>query len=483
MAVFNVVKTVFVSAGYPLAAAIFGGFALALALPPHNYEFLAFMAFAPLIAAASPLRPLVATGLGLLSGLMTGAVYIGWNPDTMRLFWAYLPFLWVGIILAILCFMASRIRDARSARRIIVLGAAATAIEFATMLLPIPINIAIAVYKTPLVPLATLTGIWGISSLIWLSNAALADIILQRKIRRPHVIFASILAASCLFGYISKTRPENPDQHIVTVAAIQDFDSDETGKLAPEPSVPVDRNAMTIAAASGKGAQKPDVIVWSEECLGSGFVPDNPYDQTVKLARKIDTPLVVGYNDNAHPKPHNCAAWLAPSGKLLGVHHKEHLYLGENQMIQAGRGGEAFETPLGKVGLEICFDTAFTNVTRDAVRQGAGLILMPNYDPPTPRGVLHYLHGALITYRAAENHVPIARCDSNGVSQVIDHWGNVISQGPLYAPAIVIGSALVTNTPQTGTFYTHCGDWFVWLCVAASLYFLTAKNKKPLRRS
>jgi predicted amidohydrolase len=195
----------------------------------------------------------------------------------------------------------------------------------------------------------------------------------------------------------------------------------------------------------------------------------------VKLVRRIQVPLVVGYSDDARPKAHNCAAWLSPDCKLLGVHHKEHLYLGESETVQAGRGGHAFNTPIGKVGLEVCFDSNYTNVTRDCVRQGAVLIAMPNYDPPTPRGTLHYLHASLLPFRAAENCVPIVRCDSNGLSQVIDQWGHIVAQGPLYAPATVDAKVLIPDQDgpaRNKTLFTLWGDWFAGICVVATVILI-----------
>jgi hypothetical protein len=63
---------------YPVASALFGGIALASALPPHDMEGLAFVAFAPLLAASCRCKPLYAVGLGLMTGI-TGGIDPGSN--------------------------------------------------------------------------------------------------------------------------------------------------------------------------------------------------------------------------------------------------------------------------------------------------------------------------------------------------------------------------------------------------------------------
>ncbi|HEY3333177.1 MAG TPA: nitrilase-related carbon-nitrogen hydrolase [Capsulimonadaceae bacterium] len=454
---------------YPLAAAMFGGIALASALAPHDIEGLAFVMFAPVLAVASKQRPLIAIGLGLLTGLSAGASYVGWHHDTQRLFWAYLPFLWVAVIMAALCLLSSRLRGASPGAWMLAIATTAVAIEFATTLAPLPINIAVAVYKLwPLLALSSITGIWGASFVVWLCNAFVASVIVCGRFGQAHwkAVGASVVAV--VVWYFLLLSMGTSRTHLVTVAAIQDFTGDETMSLTEPPKVPGDREAMSKAVAATMDVSPFTVIVWSEECLGSSFHTDNPRDETVKLVRKIGVPLVVGYNDDAKPKPHNLAAWLSPEGKILGVHRKEHLYLGESETIQAGKGGEAFDTPWYKAGLEVCFDTNYTGVTREEVQKGAQIILVPNYDPPTPRGTLHYLHASLVPFRAAENSVPIVRCDSNGLSQVIDRMGNVVAQGPLYQPATVRGTVAISH-PESRTYFTRFGDWFAWLCVLGAV--------------
>jgi apolipoprotein N-acyltransferase len=87
---------------------------------------------------------------------------------------------------------------------------------------------------------------------------------------------------------------------------------------------------------------------------------------------------------------------------------------------------------------------------------------MPNYDPPTPHAILHHLHAALIPFRAVENRVAFVRADPNGLSQIVDPWGRVVAETPLYR-----AEPLVADVPLGdghGTLFTRLGDWFAYVC-------------------
>ena len=458
----------------PLLLAGLTGLLFAFSLPPFDQEWLGWFAFAPLLIASQGRRPLEAVGLGLIAGGVCGAAQAGWYHDTARLFWAYIPFLWLAFLLGFVAVAAARVPAAwHPARRVLFLACAGIAGEWLTSFLPLPLNIALCQYRAlPLLQVATFAGIWGVSFLLWWVNASLMELALRRK-SAPLGIGAALVLLSLGYGFLRLARP--PTGPRLTVAAIQDLTREETGDLAA-PGVEADRTQLTRQAAA-RGAK---LIVWSEESLGGEFTPASPKDETRLLARQLQTALVVGYSDDARPKPFNCAAFLAPDGTVLGpAHHKIHLYLSERETNQPGRAATVVSTGQGKIGLEICFDSCYTNTTRQEVGQGARLIALPNYDPPTPRGVLHRLHGAMLPFRAAENAVPFVRADSNGLSQIVDARGRILAQSPLFTPDVLVADVALGD--GRGTFFTRFGDWLAYVCLAVVCGSLLARLR-PQRR-
>lgn len=490
----------------PLLLAGLTGLLFAFSLPPFDQEWLGWFAFAPLLIAAHGRRPLEAVGLGLIAGGICGAAQAGWYHDTARLFWAYIPFLWLAFLLGFVALAAARVPAAwHPVRRVLFLACAGIAGEWLTSFLPLPLNIALCQYQNlPLLQIAGLAGIWGISFLLWWVNAALMELALRQS---------SPLAANHGEAGENKARPSGspmtggggairnalplgigaalvllalgggglrlshtPTAPRLRVAAIQDLTPEETGDLAPA-GMEVDRTVLTRQAAA-RGAK---LIVWSEESLGGEFTPASPKDETRLLARQLQSALVVGYSDDTRPKPFNCAAYLAPTGDVLApAHHKIHLYLSERETNRPGHAATVVTTPQGRLGLEICFDSCYTNTTRQEVGQGARLIALPNYDPPTPRGVLHRLHGTMLPFRAAENAVPFVRADSNGLSQIVDAQGRIVGQSPLFSPDVLVADVALGD--GRGTFFTRFGDWLAYVCLAVvcgSLLLRLRPRRRP----
>ncbi|GAA0311116.1 carbon-nitrogen hydrolase family protein [Kineococcus aurantiacus] len=91
-----------------------------------------------------------------------------------------------------------------------------------------------------------------------------------------------------------------------------------------------------------------------------------------------DTVVVLGLcedgGDDLGGDLYNTAVVLTGDG-ILGVHRKVHQPLGENLSYAAGSVFEAFDTPVGRIGLQICYDKAFPEAARAAALDGAEIVV------------------------------------------------------------------------------------------------------------
>ncbi|PRY09756.1 carbon-nitrogen hydrolase family protein [Kineococcus rhizosphaerae] len=88
-----------------------------------------------------------------------------------------------------------------------------------------------------------------------------------------------------------------------------------------------------------------------------------------------DTVVVLGLcEDGQDGDLYNTAVALTGDG-ILGVHRKVHQPLGENLSYAAGSVFEAFDTPVGRIGLQICYDKAFPEAARAAALDGAEIVV------------------------------------------------------------------------------------------------------------
>jgi predicted amidohydrolase len=79
---------------------------------------------------------------------------------------------------------------------------------------------------------------------------------------------------------------------------------------------------------------------------------------------------------------HNAAVFLGPSGEVIGVYRKTHLFTGEAAASQGwvtpGDEVAVIETPLAKLGAVICFDGDYPELARILAVQGAEVIVRPS---------------------------------------------------------------------------------------------------------
>ena len=72
----------------------------------------------------------------------------------------------------------------------------------------------------------------------------------------------------------------------------------------------------------------------------------------------------------------NTAFLLGDQGELIGSYAKTHPVGDERMLLQRGTRYPVFETPLGKIGLSICYDVCFPETTRLTVLNGAEILLV-----------------------------------------------------------------------------------------------------------
>lgn len=130
------------------------------------------------------------------------------------------------------------------------------------------------------------------------------------------------------------------------------------------------------------------LVVLPEAALGGyladltgGPVPDLPpaLDVDGPVVRRVaelagpDLVVCVGFCEADGDRRFNSAACVH-DGEVLAVHRKVHLPLREDASYAAGDRFEAFDTPVGRLGMLICYDKAFPEGSRALALDGAEVI-------------------------------------------------------------------------------------------------------------
>lgn len=174
-----------------------------------------------------------------------------------------------------------------------------------------------------------------------------------------------------------------------------------------------------------------------------------------KMAKKHKIWLVGGsvpLKASVANKVRNACLVFDPNGKLAARYDKIHLFnldLGnehyhEDDTIEAGDGIVVLETPLGTIGLSVCYDLRFPELYR--AMGAVDLIVVPSAFTDTT-GKAHW--ETLVRARAIENQCyvlapaqggyHISGRETHGNSMIVDPWGVVLDRLPRGSGVVIAG--------------------------------------------
>jgi predicted amidohydrolase len=193
-------------------------------------------------------------------------------------------------------------------------------------------------------------------------------------------------------------------------------------------------------------AGKPALIVLPEIAL-QWEVAGNALDLALALdapevgaflecARRANIRILVGFHERDGDAVFNTAALAGPGG-IEGVYHKVHLAeCGETHSgILPGNGFPVFDTPIGRIGCNICMDSSAAESSRMIGLNGADIMLLPimgDHRADTFTCGAPAFHEerwkAIMRTRALDNQfcLTVSRNEALG-SCIIDHRGDILA--------------------------------------------------------
>jgi predicted amidohydrolase len=141
----------------------------------------------------------------------------------------------------------------------------------------------------------------------------------------------------------------------------------------------------------------------------------------------------------------NSSLLIDDAGKRVARYDKIHLFdvtipgrneqYRESSHVMPGREPVLADTPVGRLGLSVCYDMRFPELYRELVAQGAEWLAMPAAFT-VPTGLAHW--ETLLRARAIENLCYVVAPAQSGThssgretygdSLIVDYWGQVLSR-------------------------------------------------------
>lgn len=491
---------------------ISAGILLVLSFPPFNFSFLIWFALVPLfLAIYFSKSPKEAAIIGGLTGLIFYGISLNWFFKIFGLLAIGLIGL-LAIFIGVFSFLLKYIYSDLTSPSLPeppkqqLTSPSWKSLSLKGLLLFIPVCwVALEFFRSelwwlkfpwlalgysqwnhlPLLQLASLGGVYGLSFLIALVNGVVFRSLLVKRSDAgfkwrwhlsPLIIIIIIMGIVLYWGnWVIGARThlkESLGDKQIGVAAIQD-ESFIQDKL--------------IAATRKAIKETPNFIVWPE--LSAFLLPgekEKRLDSFVDLAKVSNAYLVIGFLEFfgfGKKKFENYALLFSPQGEIIGKHTKIHLVHFIEGAFEKGNDCRVFETHHGKVGIQICFDLDYVDVTRTMVRSGAEMFFVPGLDPIFWGKWEHLQRSSMAPLRAVESRRWIVRAASSGMSQIIDPYGRVTDSLPIGVEGILIGKISGNNRI---TFYHHYGWVFPYVClgglvVGLGVKFFLGKGKRGNR--
>ncbi|HEY4281593.1 MAG TPA: nitrilase-related carbon-nitrogen hydrolase [Chthoniobacterales bacterium] len=311
----------------------------------------------------------------------------------------------------------------------------------------------------PLIQVASITGIWGISFIVFLFAGAVSALLTgtgERSQRRAVMIMtAAVICAVFAFG--AWRLRENPPGQTVTATLVA-RDVPISVYLGPEEKAIqlLHDYADEVRRLTPAGTQ---VVVLPEKI---GRISQEKLPELDALfssaAAATNASIVVGLVQRSANVALNSARLYSPDGKLQANYDKHHLLLG----VEPEKPGDKIvvvDQPSGRWGLQICKDMDFPQLSREYGKEGANLLLVPAWD----FGLDRELHSRMAVLRAVENGFALARSARNGLLTLSDNRGRILAEKATLPDQFVsLTGKLPVTTDQT--FYSRTGDWFAWAC-------------------
>ena len=504
------------------APAAVSGLLLAASFPTIQFHFLAWFALVPLLIALKNSSVKNALWTGGITGLVYFAGTVHWVTNSVH-FYGNVPLVPASLVTLLLCaylaiypalFGAALIHIRKNHPSLAFLAAPAlwTALELARTYVFSGFPWSLLGYTQytalPVIQIADITGVYGISFLIVLVNAALAELILDQKRFIPLVAAGSVLALVLSYGVLQLRKPEAKGTFKVSV--IQgNIEQDRKWDPAYQTQVIDVYERLTLKATK----LRPDLVLWPETATPFYFNSPGKADQELSIdlgrfVKKTGVPVLFG-SPTFEILPgrvvhlRNSAFLLSPEGTAKAEYHKFHLVpFGEyvplksvlffvDKLVQAigdfqaGKEYTVMAVPVPdqqdvKVSTVICYEIIFPDLVRRFVDRGATVITTITNDAWFGRTAAPYQHFSMAVFRAVENRVPVARAANTGISGFIDDRGRILQTSGLFVEADLM-QALTPGS--TKTFYTRYGDIFSYLCVIFTLILLAKLPKKKTART
>ena len=352
---------------------------------------------------------------------------------------------------------------------------------------------------------ATFGGVYAVSFLIVLVNAAIVLAIVVRRVvwAVSSVLLVVTLVAGVVLFWSPSGHTDAYAQHYVNVVALQPNVPMTAVKSTDELKVLLERHlSMSTNSLRSLDTDLPRLVVWPESPMNFTYAHNKTFQDLVADFTKTNRTSLL-FN-SLEPAPndgsYNSALLVNEEGRLIAQYDKIRLMpFGEYVPLPQWLPGESLIsgivgefTPGDKytlmpianhrAGVFICIESAYPWIARRMTSEGADFLINISNDGYLGPTAVMRQHLANAIFRAVENRRPLVRVTNTGLSALIRADGSVKEVTDPFEVDVrnwEVGPSLSGNT-----FYTRRGDLFVQVCAAITgilLVVLLVASRRSFR--
>jgi apolipoprotein N-acyltransferase len=336
---------------------------------------------------------------------------------------------------------------------------------------------------TPIIQLASVTGVFGVSLLLAMVSTAAAALVVERT-RRDMIAAGVVMGVVVLVAALGTWRVITGElvTHgpVVKVGLLQgNVQQDQKWDPAFR-TIILDRYLALSRQVIDAGAR---VVVWPEASTPFFLEAEPVAAAPIRaLARETRTAMIIGtdeYERDANgDRVYNSAVAIGDDGQSTGGYRKMQLVpFGEYVPLKSilffvgplvekvsdfapGTVPTVLDASGIKTGVAICYEVVYPWIPRAFAAGGAELLTTITNDAWFGRSSAPYQHFAQASVRAVENGKYLVRAANTGISGVVDPYGRTLLTTALFEEAAVTADVRLI---QSRTIYSYAGDFVAWL--------------------
>ncbi len=496
---------------------VLGALALTASYPPFPLPILSFFAITPVVLLIRQgvlvADPRAAFRWGWWYGLVTNALVLYWMVVAL---WHFTPFsalgylatiAIIGLLTGAMFWFVVRIRLALPAVPLwVALPVAWTALEWLIGHLGdirFPwLGLGTSLADAPiLVQWADIAGARGVT--LWLAwcNVMIVEAAIDVR-RAPYAVrrFGAVIATVLLaLGYGAWRMKTLPLRDVGVIGMVQPNEA-FSEKWDPAHADTAMNTLFSLSRALLARPPRPQLLVWPEAAIPGYFLDHPQWDAAIStFVHENRIPLLTG-GLNAEPEDRgaigrprayrifNAAFYYDTTGDRTRypIYAKHYLVPVTERVpfvpvslfraipglsrwsggFRPGTTSPVYESPVGKFGVVICYESAFEDATRIYRAHGADFVINVTNDAWFGNTSAPAQHASHLVLRTIETRMGVARAANSGITEFVDPLGRAYAATKLNEATAIVGRL---QTSDVIPLYVRLGDWVGTLVVVLTL--------------